>query len=55
MEPELSVIDIREMALKRRSKHEIYCKLVTTLNLYLQCESDANNDFISDIMQGHKK
>ena len=55
MENELSSIDIRELALKWRSKHEIYLKLTIDLNVYLPNESDVNSDFISDILQGRKK
>ena len=55
MDADMQSIDIRELALKCRSKHEIYNKFTVSGGLYLPKESDVNNDYISDIMQGRKR
>ena len=55
MDADMQSMDIRELALKYRSKHEMYNKLTVSGGLYLPTESDINNEYISDIMQGRKK
>ena len=55
MEQDEAQIDIREFALKCRSKHEVYTKLTVNEGIYLPNEADVNNNYIADIMQGRKK
>ena len=55
MDSQMEVIDIREMAMKWRSKHEIYVMLTTLGHYYLLDECDWNNDYIADVLQGRKK
>ena len=42
MEQDEAQIDIREFALKRRSKHEVYTKLTVNEGIYLPNEADVN-------------
>ena len=55
MDEEIEVVDIREIALKWRSKHEVYMRLTVDGKIYLPKESYTNNDYIADIMQERKK
>ena len=55
MESDEAQIDIREFAIKCRSKHEVYTKLTVEEGIYLPDEADVNNNYIADIMQGRKK
>ena len=55
MEEELKDIDIREVALKFRTKDEVYKKLTVQGNYYLPNKSDINNNYIADILQGRKR
>ena len=45
----------KEAAVKGRSKREIYQLLAMKGKFYLPPESQANSDFIHDIMVGRKK
>ena len=45
----------KEIAVKGRSKREIYSILVMKGKFYLPPESQTNSDFIHDIMVGKKK
>ena len=55
MEEELKDIDIREVALKCRTKDEVYKKITVQGNYYLPNKSDINNNYIFDILQGRKR
>jgi hypothetical protein len=48
-------IDIRQIALKQRSKHEMYQRMIVEGKMYLPKEADANSDYIADILQGRKR
>ena len=54
MESDEAQIDIREFAMKCRSKHEVYTKLTVEEGIYLSDEANVNNNYIADIMQGRK-
>ena len=55
MEEQQEDMDVRELALRWRSKHEVYQKLTLHGNYYLPNEADTNSDYIADIMQGRKR
>ena len=48
-------MEIRDIELKCRSKHEFYLKFSGLCNLYLPRKWDINNNYISDIRQDRKK
>ena len=55
MKERLRTIDIRELVIKCRSKHEMYIQMTVNGKMYLPNESDTNNHYIYDIIQGQKK
>ena len=55
MEESQSIINWQEIAVKGRSKKEIYRILTLKGKYYLPPEPQTNSDFIHDIMVGKKK
>ena len=54
-EEKLITIDVREIAMKCKTKGEVYKVLTTTGELYLQPIDQVNWDYIRDIISGDKQ
>ena len=53
-EENMSMVDVREIALKWSTKDEVYKVLTITGNVYLPPVQQVNSNFIRDVLWGDK-